>query len=149
MYVIGSPVAPQSQLPKGMVLKTFDVPAEEPAPTVAFDISEDSMGGWDVHAMTTNFTIAPEHLNGAAVPGEGHLHLYIDDNLIIMLGDWYHIDALAPGDHVIKVGLFNNNHSAYAVNGVQVIAEKTVHVSADSTDAQDNMQGQMQGMSGM
>jgi hypothetical protein len=129
-YAVGAPVTPSSMLPAGMTLKTYDVASTTSAPTVGFTIRQDSMGGWDVHATTTNFAISPEHLNGAAMPGEGHLHLYIDDNLIIMLGDWYHIDSLAPGTHVVRVGLFNNDHSAYAIDGRQIQAEQTVSVPA-------------------
>jgi hypothetical protein len=140
-YVIGTPVAPATMLPKGMVLKTYDVPADAPQPAVSFTVERDSMGGWDVHASTTNFAITPERLNGAAAPGEGHLHLYIDDHLIIMLGDWYHIDSLAPGDHTIRVGLFNNDHTAYAIGGKRVEAEQVVHVPAKGSAAEDSMPG--------
>ena len=127
-YTIGTPVTPASEMPAGMVMKTFDIPADEAVPTVAFDITRDSMGGYDVHVTTTNFTFAPQDLGGAPVAGEGHAHLYIDDTLIVMLGDWYHIDALSPGTHTIRVGLFNNDHSAYSVNGVLVQAQKEITV---------------------
>ncbi len=127
-YMIGSPVTPSSEMPAGMVMKTFDVPSTEPAPTVSFDITPDSMGGYDVHVMTTDFTFAPQDLGDAPVAGEGHAHLYIDNDLIVMLGDWYHIDSLTPGTHTIRVGLFNNDHSAYAINGVLVQAQRQIVV---------------------
>jgi len=132
-YVIGSPVTPSTEMPPGMVMKMFEVPPGEPVPTIAFDLIHDSMGGWDVHVMTTNFTFSPEHLNGAPVAGEGHVHLYIDQNLIIMLGPWYHIDSLTPGVHTIRVGLFNNDHSAYSVNGARIESQKMI--GASSTNA--------------
>ena len=91
------------------------------------------MGGWDVHVATTNFTFSPEHLDGAPVAGEGHVHLYIDNNLIIMLGPWYHIDSLAPGPHEIRVGLFNNDHSAYSINNQHVEAAKQITISGITT----------------
>jgi hypothetical protein len=127
-YTIGSAVPSMSDMPPGMVMKTFPMPATEPVPTIAMTISKDSMNGYNVHAITTNFTFTPEQLDGPAVPGEGHVHLYIDNHLIIMLGDWYHIDALSPGTHVIKVGLFNNDHSAYSVNGMNIQASQTIIV---------------------
>jgi hypothetical protein len=129
-YTVGSAVLPATSLPPGMALKTFEVSAAEPVPTVSFEITKDTMGGWDVHVDTTNFTYSPEHLNGAPVPGEGHVHLYIDDNLIIMLAPWYHIDSLSPGAHTIRAGLFNNDHSAYTINGQRVEATQTVDVPA-------------------
>jgi hypothetical protein len=129
-YTIGSPVTPATQLPMGMVMKTFPVASSEPTPTLSFDINQDTMEGWDVDVHTTNFTFAPEHINGVPVAGEGHVHLYIDNNLIIMLGPWYHIDHLSPGQHIIRVGLFNNDHSIYTVNGARVEVEKTINVGA-------------------
>lgn len=129
-YTIGSPTIPATELPLGMVMKTFPVVSSEPTPTLSFDINQDTMEGWDVDVHTTNFTFTPEHINGAPIPGEGHVHLYIDNNLIIMLGPWYHIDHLTPGQHTIRVGLFNNDHSIYTVNGARVEVEKTISVSA-------------------
>ena len=128
-YVVGSPVIPATEMPAGMTMKTFDVSAEQPTPTIGFDITKDTMGGWDVHVTTTNFIFTPEHLDGAAVAGEGHVHLYIDNTLIIMLAPWYHIDSLTPGAHTIRVGLFNNDHSAYSINGQHIEASKQIVVS--------------------
>jgi hypothetical protein len=129
-YTVGSPTLAATSMPPGMVMKTFEVTANEPVPTVSFDITQDSMGGWNVHATTTNFTFAPEHLDSQPVAGEGHLHLYVDNNLIIMLGPWYHLDSLTPGPHTIRVGLFNNDHSAYSVNGTHLEQEKDITVPA-------------------
>jgi hypothetical protein len=131
-YTIGSPTVAATSMPPGMVMKTFDVTAGESVPAVSFDITQDSMGGWNVHATTANFTFAPEHLNGEPVAGEGHLHLYVDNNLIIMLGPWYHIDSLTPGLHTIRVGLFNNDHSAYSVNGMHIEEQKEITVPVAS-----------------
>jgi len=127
-YTIGTAVPSTSDMPVGMVMKTFPMSMTEPVPTIAMTITEDSMKGWNVHVITTNFTFTPEQLDGATVAGDGHVHLYIDGHLIIMLGDWYHIDALTPGTHTIKVGLFNNDHSAYAVNGNNIEASQTITV---------------------
>ncbi len=127
-YEVGVPVTPASQLPLGMTLKTFDVQPDEPTPSISFDINEDSMNSWEVRVTTTNFTFTPEHINGAPIPGEGHVHLYIDNHLIIMLGPWYHIHALSPGVHTIKVGLFNNDHSVYSVNGTYMETSRTIDV---------------------
>lgn len=135
-YIIGSPVIPGTEMPPGMVMKTFNVSQKEPTPTIAFTVTKDTMNGWDVHVMTTNFTFTPEHLNGAPVAGEGHVHLYIDNNLIIMLGPWYHIDSLTPGTHTIRVGLFNNDHSAYTINGLHIEAQKQI-----DTASEGNMMG--------
>ena len=131
-YVIGSPVIPATEMPAGMVMKTFTVAPPETTPTISFTVTADTMGGWDVHVITTDFTFTPEHLGGAAVAGEGHVHLYIDNNLIIMFGPWYHIDSLTPGIHTIRVGLFNNDHSGYSVNGTHIEAEQQINVTSGS-----------------
>jgi hypothetical protein len=75
-YTIGSDVPQASDMPAGMVMKTFMMPLAEPVPTIAMTISEDSMQGWNVHVITTNFTFTPEHLDGPAVPGEGRSSLH-------------------------------------------------------------------------
>ncbi len=131
-YTIGSPVLAATEMPPGMTLKTFVVSASEPTPTVDFDMTQDSLGGFIVHVTTTNFTFDPEDLGGQPIAGFGHVHLYIDNNLIIMLGPWYRIDSLSPGEHTIRVGLFNNDHSAYSVNGAQIEAQKQITVSGMS-----------------
>ena len=129
-YTIGSAVTPQDQMPMGMMLMPFMVPATEPIPTIDFTITKDSMGdGWTVHALTTNFQFTPEDLGMAPVAGEGHVHLYIDNELIVMLAPWYHIDALSKGPHIIKMSLNNNDHSIYTVNGTQIEATKNILVS--------------------
>ena len=132
-YVVGSPVVPSTEMPAGMVMKTFTVPSDEIAPTINFDITKDTMGGWDVHVATTNFMFSPDHLDGPPVAGEGHVHLYIDNSLMIMLGPWYHIDSLTPGPHEVRVGLFNNDHSAYSINGQHIEAMKQIIVSDSKT----------------
>ncbi|HVY36269.1 MAG TPA: hypothetical protein VG982_03310 [Candidatus Paceibacterota bacterium] len=134
-YTIGAIVTPTTQMPPGMVMKTFPVPSTEATPTIALEVIHDAMGGYDVHATTTNFSFAPEHLNGLPVAGEGHVHLYIDDHLIIMLGPWYHIDSLTPGPHSIRVGLFNNDHSAYTANGARIEASQELTVPSGNTMA--------------
>ena len=123
-YVIGTTSMEMS----GMQLKPFNVPSDEPVPTIAFTITKDTMDGYDVHVTTTNFTFTPEQLNLAAAPGDGHVHLYIDDKLIVMLGPWFHIDTLSSGTHTIRVSLNNNDHSVYTVNGAPVQAEQTIIV---------------------
>ena len=130
-YTIGSStLSTQDQMSMNMMLKPFDVPATETVPTVDFVVTKDLMGdGWTVHATTTNFTFTPEHLNQAPVPGEGHMHLYIDNELIVMLSPWYHIDSFTKGTHTIKISLNNNDHSVYTSNGNQIETTKTLTVS--------------------
>lgn len=127
-YTVGSVALSATGLPPGMQLKDFPVVDGSPVPTISLEVRQDSMDGWDVHAITTDFSFAPEHLGGTAVAGEGHVHLYVDDRLIIMLSPWFHLDALTPGTHTIRVGLFNNDHSVYTYGGSPIQAQRQVVV---------------------
>jgi hypothetical protein len=132
-----SSTAQQTDMPPGMVMKSFDLgstmASSSPAaiPTIAVDIKKDSLDGWDLHVITTNYTWTPENINQAPIANQGHAHLYIDGKLIVLLGPWYHIDSalLAPGRHVITVSLNANDHSVFSVNGQNIQATQTLYVS--------------------
>lgn len=70
-------------------------------------------GIMDLNLTVTNFVLDPSAIGQANVPGEGHWHLYINDQLMgpyavedIQLTD------LPAGDHKIEVELVNNDHSS-------------------------------------
>ncbi len=111
-----------------MATKTFDVLPGEKIPTVSFTTKQDSTGGWDINITTTNFNFMPEKIDGDPVLGEGHVHLYVDGNLIVVLSPWYHIDALTPGRHSVRVALANNNHSLYVYKGKNIEQVQTLLV---------------------
>jgi hypothetical protein len=159
--------AQQTDMPPGMVMKTFyigPVPAiatstemsgmnmssssmgmgmttvvpagilastTAPVPTVSFTIVKDALDGWDLHIQTTNFIFTPQNINKAPVADEGHAHLYIDGNLTVLLGPWYHISsaALPPGKHLVTVSLNANDHSVFSANGQNVEQTQTLIVS--------------------
>ncbi len=119
---------PGAMAPAGMMLKTYEVPAGYPTPTVDFTITRDpaAMGGWDVHITTTNFTFTPQNVNTAPVPDQGHAHIYVDNTLYVAYGPWYHLDDLSPGTHTITVALAQNDHSIYTKNGVNIQKQETI-----------------------
>ena len=89
-----------------------------PVPTIAIDVSEDPVEGWNLRILTTDFRIVPENVSTAHIDGEGHMHLYIDGEKVSRLyGEWHHIGSLAPGEHEVRVELSANDHSAMAVDG--------------------------------
>ena len=103
-----------------------------PVPTIAIDISEDPVEGWNLHIRTTDFRIVPENVSTAHVDGEGHMHLYIDGEKVSRLyGEWHHIGSLAPGEHEVRVELSANDHSALAVDG-DIIDATAVIVAAET-----------------
>ena len=89
-----------------------------PVPTIAIEVSEDPVEGWNLRVLTTDFEIVPENVSTAHVDGEGHMHLYIDGEKVSRLyGEWHHIGPLAPGEHEVRVELSANDHSTMAVDG--------------------------------
>ncbi len=113
--------------------ETALIEATEPLPTLALEVIPDPAGGWTLHAVPTNFRLAPENVSTDHVDGEGHMHLYIDGEKVTRLyGDWLQLPALAPGHHDIRVELSANDHSVVAVDGVAVDA--TVMVMVEGAD---------------
>ncbi len=105
-----------------------------PVPTIAIDISEDPVEGWNLQVLTTDFRIVPENVSTAHIDGEGHMHLYIDGEKVSRLyGEWHHIGPLAPGEHEVRVELSANDHSAMAVDG-EVIDATAVFVAGEADD---------------
>ena len=101
-------------------------------PALRMEIIPDPMKkrNYTLHLITKNFRFAPEAVSTAAVMGEGHAHLYIDDILIQRIyGEWHHIPALKPGVHKIYVTLNFNNHDEYMFNGNTIGAMETITVN--------------------
>jgi hypothetical protein len=119
-------MATTSVVPAGILASTT-----APIPTVSFTVVKDTLDGWDLHIMTTNFTFTPLNINQAPIADEGHAHLYIDGNLTVLLGPWYHIDGaiLPPGKHTITVSLTANDHSVFSANGQPIQQTQTLEVS--------------------
>ena len=104
----------------------FEVPAES-APTVDFEVIEDAKSGWNVHIKTTNFTFAPNNVNGQNATGEGHAHLYVDGEKVARVyGEYFHYDENFDGSKTFKVTLNANDHSEYAVNGLAIHDENQI-----------------------
>ncbi len=106
-------------------------------PTVDLEVTKDPKSGWNVHAiMSDDFTFAPESINGEAVDGEGHLHLYVDGQKVGRLyGPWTHLSGLTPGTHVIEVEVSANDHRAYGVDGEPLRAQASIEASGDAAPA--------------
>ena len=99
------------------------------APEVEVELLEDPMGGWNLRVDTANFRWAPENVSTDAVPGEGHGHVFVDGKKVARLyGPWYHVSAtsLSKGKHTVTVTLNANDHTAYAVDDVQVTDSVTI-----------------------
>lgn len=103
-----------------------EVSKDLPIPTLAIEVLEDPVDGWNLHAEITNFRLSPENASTVDMPGEGHMHLYIDGVKVARLySSWYHISELTPGERIIRVSLQSNDHAELAVDG-EVISDSQV-----------------------
>lgn len=84
----------------------------------------------NLHMQTTNFSFAPEAVNGAHVPGQGHAHIYVDGVKVARVySPWVHLQALPRGDHTLRVTLNANDHRPLAMDGAPV--EATLELSIE------------------
>jgi hypothetical protein len=115
------PVAEEQQM--------MDVTGEELAPTLAISVTEDRLSGWNVRLRTENFTFAPNSVGLPHEPGEGHAHLYINDQKADRLyGNYAHIGPFPPGEYTIRVTLTTNSHAVYAIDGEEISDEAVIVV---------------------
>jgi hypothetical protein len=111
------------------VEKTIDVPAEG-APTVELLVEKDSMGGYNVRVVTTNFKFTPESAGQEDVNNQGHAHIYVDGVKVgRVYGEWYYLADQGDGDKEITVSLNGNSHATFTVDGQKI--EDTVIVADD------------------
>lgn len=102
----------------------FTQPEGTAAPTAKLHVTADPLGGFNIQVETTNWTWAPEHVNGEAKPNEGHAHLYVDGKKVARLyGPWYNLSGLTPGQHDIRVTLNANDHADYVAADGHAVAD--------------------------
>ncbi|NER48333.1 MAG: hypothetical protein F6J92_16850 [Symploca sp. SIO1A3] len=105
---------------------TREITRGQPVPTVDLIVHEDTMKGWNLEIKVSNFKFAPENANKEHISGEGHAHLYINNQKITRLySNWFYLDNLEPGRHKITVTLNSNSHEDLVYNN-QVIADTEV-----------------------
>lgn len=102
--------------------------ADNPA-SVDLVVHEDPKTGWNLQIVTENFSFSPQNASAENVDGEGHAHLYVNDEKITRLyGEWYYLGSLEPGKNEIRVDLNANDHSPYTVGGEPVNDVEVVRV---------------------
>ncbi|GGM01706.1 hypothetical protein GCM10011534_24410 [Pseudooceanicola nanhaiensis] len=96
---------------------------------VMLQATPEGNGGVNLHIVTENFRFAPEHVNGAPVPGEGHAHVYVDGVKVLRsYGPYAHVSGITPGETEIRVTLNANSHEQLAIDGTPVEAVQRVTV---------------------
>lgn len=99
------------------------------APSLAIEVTPDSVEGFNLHVMTDRFEYAPRAAGGNHVDGQGHAHVYINGiKLGRLYAPWMHLDGLPTGDVDIAVTLNANDHRPLAIAGEPISATKTVTV---------------------
>lgn len=90
----------------------------ENPPSVTIDVRKDTLGGYNLELLTTNFEFTPLAAGSDNVEGQGHAHLYINGEKITRLyGNHYYLGNFDPGTYQISVTLNTNDHFDYSVNG--------------------------------
>lgn len=109
--------------------RQMNMPAAH-APTLALTLKDSDAGALMLMLDTTRFRFAKEHVDGPHVADEGHADLYVDGKKIDRIyAPRYQLKSLTPGVHEIEVGLYTNNHMAYAADGKPVTARFVVLIS--------------------
>lgn len=104
------------------------IAAEVPASVSVAAAAEES-GGVNVSISAAGWRWAPENVNAAHTPGEGHAHIYVDGVKINRVyGPYYHLTGLTPGEHRIRVTFNANTHNGLLVDGELVAASTMVTV---------------------
>ncbi|MBE9190110.1 hypothetical protein IQ230_06985 [Gloeocapsopsis crepidinum LEGE 06123] len=107
----------------------MEIPSRQAVPTVDLVVHKDTMKGYNLEVKVTNFKFAPERVNTVAVPGEGHGHIYVNNQKLTRLySSWYYLENLQPGRNEITVSLNANNHMALAHNGKRISDTEVVNV---------------------
>jgi hypothetical protein len=82
----------------------------------SLDVQIETSGRTAIITVTTDMKISEEHIGQARKPGEGHIHLYLDNGKkISVISNKYIIKDLEPGVHTVKISLHNNDHTPYDV----------------------------------
>lgn len=106
----------------------LDVSGEDVRPILALRLHPDTGGTQNLEIVTENFAFAPEDVNKAHVPGEGHAHVYIDGVKVARAySPWLYLADLPPGAE-IRVTLNANTHETLAIGDMPIAA--IVHAPA-------------------
>jgi len=101
--------------PPVMALRNFTISDLRPSVTIDHPIDT---GVIYSDSIDIELTLSDFHLNESAMGmtnkvGEGHLHIYINDNMVGMFGtESFELSDLPSGDHVLKAVLSNNDHTS-------------------------------------
>ena len=88
-----------------------------------------------------NFEIVDYQVNKVKTPGQGHIHLWLDDNnptkesAVKVTGDEFTFSDVPAGDHSLRAELVNNDHSSQIPPQVVTVNFKSAPVTTPSPAA--------------
>ena len=96
-------------------------------PKLALEVHRDAASGWNIHLVTAHFHFAPEQVNREHIDGEGHAHLYVDDEKVARVySAWLHLGDLTPGEHTLRATLNASTHEESSVDGELIAASQRI-----------------------
>ncbi len=88
-----------------------------PIPTISVDVLEDPKSGYNLFLDIQNHTFNPKSASEMHVDGEGHAHLYINEEKITRIySEAYYLGNFQDGTYTIRVELSSNDHSVLTYN---------------------------------
>ena len=107
---------------------TIEVTSEN-KPQVEVVVHKDPKSGYNVEITTENFEFSPQRASTEHIEGEGHAHLFVNNEKISRIySNWYYLSSLEKGHNEIRVTLNSNNHNDYTVSGEIVEATTMIMV---------------------
>ncbi|MGY3683710.1 hypothetical protein [Streptomyces sp. TE33382] len=109
------------------------------APEAELSVRPDSEDGWNVRVSVRNFRFTPDSVGGAALPGRGHVRLFLDGRPLARLyGPWYHLPgalagSTAGGPRSLTARLYADDHTAWAVAAEPIQATAPLAPGASGT----------------
>lgn len=96
-------------------------------PSVDLSVTQTDAGGYYVQLAVQNFDFAPEAVDSAHVPGQGHAHLYVNGEQVARLYSTEHyLETVPAGEVELRVTLNANDHRIYAHHGDIIEARVTL-----------------------
>lgn len=109
--------------------QVITLPDGENAPTLKINLHQDTVAGWNLEIVTTNFAFTPESVNQDNQTGEGHAHVYVNgEKLARLYSPWMHIGSLPAGQTTVSVSLNANDHSPLSVGNTPLSADMVIQV---------------------
>jgi hypothetical protein len=92
-------------------------------PALSVALTRDAADGLNLMIAATGFAFAPERVDGPAMAGTGHAHVYVDGAKVARAyGPWMYLTGV-PAGAVVRVTLNANDHTQWAIGGMPLASE--------------------------